>query len=129
MTPVPRSAFQYAILRAVPRVERGECLNVGVVLFARTRDFLGMRTALDEERLRALSPDTDPAPLRAQLDGLMRIAAGDPDAGPIARLPFPQRFHQLVAPSSTTLQTSAVHTGVCDDPQAELEHLHRRLVL
>ncbi len=127
--PAPRSPFQYAIVRVVPRVERGECLNVGVVLFARTRDFLGMRVALDEDRLRALSPETDPAPVRAQLEGLMRIAAGDPDGGPIALLPFPQRFHQLVAPSSTTLQTSAVHTGMCDDPQAMLEHLHGRLVL
>jgi hypothetical protein len=129
MPPAPRSPFQYAIVRVVPRIERGECLNVGVLLHARTRDFLGMRVALDEARLRALSPDTDPAPLRAQLDGMMRIAAGDPTAGPIARLPFPQRFHQLVAPSSTALQTSAVHTGVCDDPEAMLEHLHGRLVL
>lgn len=127
--PAPRSPFQYAILRVVPRVERGECLNVGVVLYARTRDFLGMRVALDEARLAALSPETDPAPLRAQLEGLLRIAHGDPDAGPIARLPFPQRFHQLVAPSSTTLQTSAVHTGMCDDPEAMLDHLHARLVL
>ncbi len=113
----------------VPRVERGECLNVGVVLFARTRDYLGMRVALDAERLRALSPETDPSPLRAQLDGLMRIAAGDPDAGPIARLPFPQRFHQLVAPSSTMLQASAVHTGMCENPEAMLDHLQARLVL
>ncbi len=118
MTPAPRSPFQYAILRAVPRVERGECLNVGVVLYARTRDFLGMRVALDADRLRALSPDTDPEPLRRQLEGLMRIAAGDPAAGPIARLPFPQRFHWLVAPSSTSIQTSPVHTGMCDDPAA-----------
>lgn len=127
--PAPRSPFQYAILRVVPRVERGECLNVGVVVLARTRGFLGMRVALDDDRLRALSPETDPAPLRAQLEGLMRIAAGDPEAGPIARLPFPQRFHQLVAPSSTTLQPSAVHTGTCDDPAQMLEHLHARLVL
>lgn len=127
--PAPRSPFQYAILRVVPRVERGECLNVGVVLFARTLEFLGMRVTLDAERLAALSPATDPAPLTAQLEGLMRIATGDPDAGPIARLPLPQRFHWLVAPSSTTLQASAVHTGMCDDPAAMLEHLHVRLVL
>lgn len=100
-----------------------------MVLFARTLDFLGMRVALDAERLRALSPTTDPAPLVAQLEGLTRIAAGDPEAGPIARLPFPQRFHWLVAPSSTSLQPSAVHTGMCDDPQQMLDHLQRRLVL
>ena len=127
--PAPRSPFQYAILRVVPQVERGECLNAGVILLARTRDFLGMRVSLDEARLAALSPGTDPAPLRAQLDGLLRIAHGDPEAGPIARLPFPQRFHQLVAPSSTMLQPSAVHTGMCDDPQEMLDHLHGRLVL
>ena len=127
--PGARSPFQYAILRAVPRLERGERMNVGVVLLARTRDFLGMRTTLDADRLRALAPGTDPAPLAAQLEGLMRIAAGDPDAGPIARLPPPQRFHWLVAPSSTALQPSSVHTGMCDDPEAMLEHLHARLVL
>ena len=126
--PAPRSPFQYAILRVVPRVERGECINVGVVLFARTRDFLGMRVALDAARLAALSPTTDPAPLAAQIEGLMRIAAGDPEAGPIARLPVHQRFHWLVAPSSTTLQPSAVHTGLCDEPASMLDHLHERLV-
>ena len=125
----PRSPFQYAILRVVPQLERGECINVGVILFARTRDFLGMRVALDPERLRALSPDTDPVPLGVQLEGLGRIAAGDPAAGPIARLPQHQRFHWLVAPASTTLQPSPVHTGMCEDPEAMLGHLHRRLVL
>lgn len=125
----PRSPFQYAILRAVPRVERGERMNVGVILLARTRDYLGMRTHLDAGRLRALAPDADPTPLAAQLEGLMRVAGGDPGAGPIARLAAPQRFHWLVAPSSTALQPSSVHTGMCDDPEAMLEHLHARLVL
>lgn len=127
--PGPRSPFQYAILRVVPRLERGERMNVGVILLARTRDFLGMRAHLDAGRLRALAPDADPAPLAAQLEGLMRVAAGDPGAGPIARLAAPQRFHWLVAPSSTALQPSSVHTGMCDDPEAMLEHLHERLVL
>jgi Protein of unknown function (DUF3037) len=127
--PGARSPFQYAILRAVPRVERGECMNVGVVLMARTRDFLGMRAHLDADRLRALAPDADPAALAAQLEGLMRVAAGDPAGGPIALLAAPQRFHWLVAPSSTSLQPSSVHTGMCDDPEAMLEHLHARLVL
>lgn len=117
------------MLRAVPRVERGECMNVGVVLMARTRDFLGIRTHLDADRLRALAPDADPGPLATQLEGLMRVAAGDPAGGPIALLPAPQRFHWLVAPSSTSLQPSSVHTGMCDDPEAMLEHLHARLVL
>ncbi len=123
-----RSPFQYAILRVVPRVERGECLNAGVVVFARTRDFLGMRVALDADRLRALDPGTDPGPVAAQLDGRARIAAGDPDAGPIARMPVHQRFHWLVAPSSTVVQPSAVHTGLCDDPEETLDRLFRSLV-
>jgi len=125
---VARSPFQYAILRVVPRVERGECLNAGVVVFARTRDFLGMRVALDADRLRALDPGTDPGPVAAQLDGRARIAAGDPDAGPIARMPVHQRFHWLVAPSSTVVQPSAVHTGLCDDPEETLDRLFRSLV-
>ena len=79
---MPRSPFQYAILRVVPRIERGECLNAGVVLFARTLDFLGVAVALDEDRLRALDPDVDPAPIAAQLRGLARIGEGDPSAGP-----------------------------------------------
>jgi hypothetical protein len=124
----PRSPFQYAILRVVPRVERGECINAGVVVFARTRDFLGMRVALDAGRLRALDPGTDPGPVAAQLEGRARIAAGDPAAGPIARMPAHQRFHWLVAPSSTVVQPSAVHTGLCDDPQETLDRLFRDLV-
>jgi hypothetical protein len=123
-----RSPFQYAILRVVPSLERGERINAGVVLLARTRDYLGMRVALDRDRLRALSPGTDPEPVAAQLEGRARIAAGDPGAGPIARLPAPQRFHWLVAPSSTVVQPSAVHTGLCEDPAAALDDLFRSLV-
>lgn len=126
---MPRSPFQYAILRVVPRIERGECLNAGVVLFARTLDYLGVAVALDAGRLRALDPDVDPAPIAAQLAGLARIGEGDPSAGPIARLTRSQRFHWLVAPSSTAVQPSEVHTGLCDDPQRTLEHLLARLVL
>lgn len=124
-----RSPFQYAMLRVVPRIERGECVNAGVVLFARTLDYLGVAVALDEARLRALHPGVDPAPIMAQLHGLERIGAGDPAAGPIARLTPSQRFHWLVAPSSTSVQPSQVHTGLCDDPGATLDRLVARLVL
>lgn len=124
-----RSPFQYALLRVVPDVERGECLNAGVVLFARTRDFLGARVFLDLARLAALAPGVDAAALLRHLEGLERVAAGDPAAGPIARLPAPQRFHWLVAPSSTAVQPSPVHTGLCEDPAADLERLFHRLVL
>ena len=125
---MPPSAFQYAILRVVPDVERGECVNAGVVLFCRQRSFLAARVELDEERVRALAPDADLAAVRGHLDAMCRIAAGDPEAGPIAALPASERFHWLVAPSSTIIQPSPVHTGLSDDPAAELEHLLERLV-
>ncbi len=128
MPGAPRSPFQYAVLRVVPDVERGECVNAGVVLFARTRDFLGARVALDRDRLAALWPGADADAVARQLEGLARVARGDPRAGPIARLPAPQRFHWLVAPSSTVVQPSPVHTGLCEDPAAMLDRLFRRLV-
>ena len=125
---MPPSAFQYAILRVVPDVERGECVNAGVVLFCRPRRFLAARVELDEERVRALAPDADLGAVRGHLDAMCRIAAGDQAAGPIAALPASERFHWLVAPSSTVIQCSPVHTGLSDDPAAELEHLVTRLV-
>lgn len=124
-----RSPFQYAVVRVVPDAERGECLNAGVVLMARTRDFLGMRVHLDRARLAALAPDADLDAVAAQLAGLLRVAEGDPEGGPIARLDRPARFHWLTAPSSTVVRPSTVHTGLCDDPAAMLDHLHGRLVL
>jgi len=122
------SPFSYAVYRIVPRVERGERINVGVVVFARTLDYLGARTALDEHRLAALWPDIDPATVRPHLDAIERVAQGDPDAGPIAALDTTARFHWLVSPSSTIIQPSAVHTGVCGDPAAELDKLFDALV-
>jgi hypothetical protein len=125
---VPPSPFQYAIVRVVPRVERGECVNVGVVLFCRPRRFLAARLALDEARLLALAPDVDLAAVRGHLDALARIAAGDAAAGAIAALPASERFHWLVAPSSTVIQCSPVHTGLTDDPERELDRLVAQLV-
>jgi Protein of unknown function (DUF3037) len=124
----PRSPFQYAIWRVVPRVERGECFNAGVVMLCRPRRFLGARIALDEQRLRALDPGADAATVDAHLQSLARVAAGDPEGGPIAALDLSERFHWLVAPSSTIVQPSAVHTGLCDDPEDTLEHLFATLV-
>jgi hypothetical protein len=121
-------AFQYAVLQVVPDIERGERLNAGVVLFARRHRFLEARVALDERRLAALAPDADAAMLARQLDGLARIAAGDAEAGPIAALPPSERFAWLVAPASTAIQPTAVHTGLCEDPSAALERLFERLV-
>ena len=124
----PRNAFQYAIVRLLPRIERGECLNVGVILLCRPRRYLGARMALDERRLVAIAPDLDPATVRPHLDAIERIAAGDATAGPIAHLEQAERFHWLVSPSSTMIQPSEVHTGLCDDPATELGHLMATLV-
>jgi hypothetical protein len=112
----------------VPRIERGECFNAGVVLFCRPRRFLAARTALDARRLAALAPDLDAETVRPHLDAIERIAAGDEAGGPIAALAQAERFHWLVAPSSTVIQPSEVHTGMSADPGAELEHLFRTLV-
>ena len=120
--------FSYSVVRVVPRVERGERLNVGVVVFCRPLGYLAARTQLDEARLRALWPELDPASVRPHLEAIERIAAGDPAAGPIAELDETARFHWLVAPSSTIIQPSAVHTGLCDEPAAELAKLFRTLV-
>jgi hypothetical protein len=121
--------FSYAVLRLVPRIERGECVNVGVVVFSRPLDYLEARTAVDESRARALWPDLDLEAVRAHLSAIERIAAGLPTAGPIAQLDTTARFHWLVAPSSTIIQPSQVHTGLCDAPGDEIEKLFRELVV
>jgi len=127
--PVPLgNPFSYAVYRVVPRVERGEQLNVGVLVYCQPLRFLAARTALDERRLAALWPDLDVASLRPHLDAIERIAAGDATAGPNARLDPGQRFHWLVSPSSTIIQPSAAHTGMCADPARELAKLFHSLV-
>jgi hypothetical protein len=123
-----RDPCQYAVLRVVPRVERGESLNAGVILLCRPQRFLAARIGLDAARLRALAADVDPATIEAHLTLVERIAAGDTAAGPIAGLTIGERFHFLVSPSSTVIQPSEVHTGLTDDPAAELEELFGRLV-
>jgi hypothetical protein len=125
---VPPSPFQYAIVRVVPRVERGESVNAGVVLFCRPRRFLAAKIALDEARLRAIAPDVDVDAVRGHLDAVARVAAGAAGSGPIGALPLSERFHWLVAPSSTIIQCSPVHTGLSDDPAAELDRLVAQLV-
>lgn len=121
--------FSYAIVRVVPRVERGERINAGVIVFCRPRLYLAARTHLDEARLAALWPELDPADVRPHLEAIERIAAGDPAAGPMAELDETARFHWLVSPSSTIIQPSAVHTGLCDEPATELEKLFAELVI
>lgn len=126
-----RIAFEYALIRVVPRVERGECLNVGVVLICRARRFLQARVHIDRERLRSFAPYLD----EETLDGIERqvsliplICAGDPDAGPIAALPYGERWHWLVAPASTIVQPGPVHTGLLTDPAGCLDHLFTTMV-
>lgn len=122
------SPFSYLILRIVPSVERGECVNAGVVLFCRQQKFLGIRVAVDSERLRALAPGLPVAEVEEHLAALVRVAEGAPDAGPIAALPQSERFGWLAAPSSTIVQASAVHTGLSGDPALTLDALFERLV-
>jgi hypothetical protein len=123
-----RNAFQYAILRVVPSVERGECLNVGVALLCPERRFVGARVELDEQRLRALAPGAEVAAVREALDALVAVADGDPAAGPLARLSPSERFGWIAAPSSTVIQPSAIHTGLSEDPALTLDHLFATLV-
>ena len=123
-----RSPFSYTIVRVVPHVERGERFNAGVVLFCRPLDYLGAQVGLDEARLAALAPGVSPDAVRPHLEALVRIAEGDPEAGPIASLPPSERFGWLASPSSTIIQPSHVHTGLCDDPAATLAHLFAEVV-
>lgn len=124
-----REPFQYALVRVVPHVERGEALNAGVVLFCRPLRFLAARTALDEAALAALAPACDPAEVRAPLAVVEAVAAGDATVGgAVAALPQSERFHWLTAPASTVVQPSAVHTGLTGDPAAELDRLFAALV-
>ncbi len=123
-----RSPFEYGIVRVIPRVERGEGFNAGIVLMCRPRRYLGARTHLDERLLVAMRPDCDPEIVREHLDAITAIARGDAAAGPIAKLSMPERFHWLVAPSSTIIAMSPVHTGLTADPAATLDHLFRTLV-
>ena len=122
------SSFDYAILRVVPRVEREEHINAGVILFCLERDFLQARIELDEARLRVLWPATDVELVRQHLEAVPRICAGSPDAGPIARLSQRERFHWLVSPRSTMIQVSPVHSGLCEQPERTLDELFRRMV-
>lgn len=122
-------AYDYAIIRVVPRVEREEFVNIGVIVSCPARDFLDARIVIEENRLRALDPQIDLDVIRAHARSIAAICAGGPQAGALARLSQRERFHWLVAPRSTIIQTSAVHTGKCDDPVRLIEHLLAKMVL
>jgi hypothetical protein len=127
---MPAHRFEYTIVRVVPRVEREEFINAGVILYCRSLGFLAAKIALDHERLRALHPDAslDLESVERALAFIPRICAGDPDSGPIASLDQAERFRWLSATRSTVTQVSPVHAGLCDDPARMLEHLMAKVV-
>lgn len=123
-----RRAFDYLIVQVVPRVDRDERLNVGVIVFCPAAGYLGVRFAVDEVRWRALAPDLDVAAVRRQLDAIRAVVDGAAGAGPIAALPVRERYHWLAATRSTVVQPGAAHAGVCDDPAAALDQVFRAAV-
>ena len=124
-----RSSFDFATIRVVGRVDREEFLNAGVIVFCLEQKFLQAMVHVDAARLSALWPELDFSLLHQHLEAVPRICAGEADAGPIAALPARERFHWLVAPRSTVIQISPVHSGLCDSPEDALNELFRRLVL
>jgi Protein of unknown function (DUF3037) len=121
-------SYDYAVIRVVPRVDREEFLNVGIIVSCPAKDYLEARIELDESRLLAFDPTLDIEAVRGHLASIPRICAGGPDAGPIGKLSPRERFHWLVAPRSTVIQTSRVHTGRCTDPAPVSERLLDRMV-
>jgi len=121
-------SFDYATIRVVPRVEREEFINAGIIVFCLEKKFLAARIHLDEARLKALWPTIDLDLVREHLEAIPRICAGDPAAGPIAKLSQRERFHWLIAPRSTMIQPSPVHTGLCESTDDLPERLARQLL-
>ncbi|MCO5176175.1 MAG: DUF3037 domain-containing protein [Thermomicrobiales bacterium] len=125
----PTGWYSYAVVRIVPRIDRGECINVGIILFAREQGFLDARIALDAERLQLLDPGVDLELVERHLATFQAIARGDTTAGgSMAEWPPSERFHWLTAPRSTIIQTSPVHIGATDDPAGSIEMLLDTLV-
>jgi Protein of unknown function (DUF3037) len=120
--------YDYAIVRVVPRVERGEFVNAGIIMSCDVERILKARIELDEDALLALDAGVDLEAVREALATIPLICAGGTRAGPIGNLSARERFHWLVSPRSTIVQTSPVHTGQCDDPDAALEHLMKRMI-
>ncbi|MEU5520095.1 DUF3037 domain-containing protein [Streptomyces sp. NPDC093250] len=123
-----RHVYEYALLRVVPRIERGECVNAGVLLYCRPKSFVAARTHLDEARLLALDPTADLPGVRAALRAVEGVCAGGEAAGQAARDDAGRRFRWLIAPRSTIVQPGPVHTGLTADPAAEVERLLDLLV-
>jgi hypothetical protein len=120
--------YEYAVIRVVPRVERGEFLNVGVIVFSKSLSYLNMIYSVNEDRLKALYADIDIDDIRCHLDSYEKICNGANNGGPIAQLDLPSRFRWLTAKRSTIIQSSEVHPGLCSDPQQTLDKLFSELV-
>ncbi|GHC81395.1 hypothetical protein GCM10007079_21270 [Nocardiopsis terrae] len=118
-----RAVFEYALLRVVPRLERGECVNAGVILYCQERAFLASRSALDEDRLRAVDPGADVPGVRRALAAVEMMCAGGVRAGAAGRERPGPRFRWLTAPRSTIVQPGPIHGGLTEDPEAEVERL------
>jgi Protein of unknown function (DUF3037) len=123
------NSYDYAIVRVVPCVERGEYVNAGVILFCRTRRYLDSLISLDRQRLTLLYPVIDLDMVQKHLDSIPLVCKGAVEAGVIGQLSQSERFHWLVSPRSTIIQTSPVHSGLCADPAETLEHLLKTMVL
>ncbi|MCJ1675882.1 DUF3037 domain-containing protein [Streptomyces sp. APSN-46.1] len=123
-----RDVFEYALVRVVPRMERGECFNAGVIVYCRARSYVAARTHLDEAKLLALDPEADVAGVRAALRAVEGLCAGGESAGQAAGDDPGRRFRWLIAPRSTVVQPGPVHTGLTADPEAEVERLLDLLV-
>jgi Protein of unknown function (DUF3037) len=123
------SSYDYAIVRIVPLVERGECINIGVIVFCRTQRFLDMLIHFDQHRLNAFAPGLDFSLVQQEIEHLLQVCRGGHASGPIGELSQAERFHWIVSPRSTIIQTSPVHCGICSDPRRTLENLLEKLVL
>lgn len=124
----PTAWYSFAVVRVVPRVERGESVNAGIILYSREQDYLNARMALDPARVLAIDPAADVALIERHLSTFVAISVGDAAAGPMAELPPSERFHWLTAPRSTIIQTSPVHVGETDNPAVTLDDLLSELV-
>lgn len=123
-----RVPFEYAVIRLVPKVEREEFINIGILLFSKRMNFLGMRYKIDETRIQAFTDEVDIDLLLQYLRAWELICDGDPEGGPISHLDIAERFRWLAAPKSTMIQVSETHAGLCDDPKGILEKLYNRYV-
>ena len=123
-----KETYEYAIIRLVPRVEREEFLNVGVILYSKPHRYLDMRFELNAERIAAFAPEVDIQEIEQYLKGWVAVCKGAPHGGRIGQLEQHLRFRWLVAARSTILQSSRTHPGVCEEPAAVLDHLFGQLV-